>query len=66
VVPGFINTKMVESVPEAVQERVREKIALGKFGSPEDVANLVLFLSSCERSGYITGEAMECRGMISL
>mmetsp|Transcript_8549 Transcript_8549/g.14205 ORF Transcript_8549/g.14205 Transcript_8549/m.14205 type:complete len:253 (+) Transcript_8549:115-873(+) len=66
VVPGFIDTNMVQSVPEAVQDRVRERIALGKFGSPEDVANLILFLSSCERSGYITGETMECSGMISM
>lgn len=66
VAPGFIETPMVASVPDKVQDAVRQKVALGKFGSADDVANLILFLASCERSGYITGEAMECSGLISL
>lgn len=66
VVPGFISTPMVELVPGKVQSKVQQQIALGKFGAPEDVANLILFLASCERAGYITGEAVECSGLISL
>jgi NAD(P)-dependent dehydrogenase (short-subunit alcohol dehydrogenase family) len=66
VCPGFIETPMVQLVPEKVQDQVKQKIALGKFGRPEDVANLILFLASCERSGYITGEAIECSGLLSL
>jgi len=66
VAPGFIETPMVQAVPDKVQDAVRQKIALGRFGSAEDVANLILFLASCERSGYMTGETVECSGMISL
>jgi NAD(P)-dependent dehydrogenase (short-subunit alcohol dehydrogenase family) len=66
VCPGFIQTPMVQAVPDKVQAQIQQKIALGKFGQPEDVANLILFLASCERAGYITGEAMECSGLISL
>mmetsp|Transcript_3122 Transcript_3122/g.4733 ORF Transcript_3122/g.4733 Transcript_3122/m.4733 type:complete len:236 (+) Transcript_3122:94-801(+) len=66
VVPGFIKTPMVSTVPEKVQNMVRQRVALGKFGEAEDVANLILFLASCKRSGYITGEAIECSGLITL
>ncbi len=66
VCPGFIETPMVQSVPDKVQDQIRQKVALREFGRPEDVANLILFLSSCERSRYITGEAIECSGLISL
>mmetsp|Transcript_12336 Transcript_12336/g.18950 ORF Transcript_12336/g.18950 Transcript_12336/m.18950 type:complete len:236 (-) Transcript_12336:1618-2325(-) len=66
VVPGFIRTPMVSSVPEKIQNMVKQRVALGEFGEAEDVANLILFLASCKRSGYITGEAVECSGLISL
>jgi 3-oxoacyl-[acyl-carrier protein] reductase len=66
VCPGFIETPMVESVPIKVQHRMQQKISLGRFGKPQDVANLILFLASCNRAGYITGESMECSGMISI
>jgi len=66
VVPGFIATPMAEAVPEHVLNNIlQNKIALRRLGKPEDVANLVAFLAS-ERSQYITGEAIECSGMISL
>ena len=67
VLPGFIATEMTDAVPDAVKESISRKIVWQQqFGQPDDVANLVLFLASCRRSGYITGEAMECSGMISL
>jgi len=66
IVPGFIDTPMSQAVPEPVLSAVRNKITQQRFGSPDDIANLVLFLASCKRSGYITGECIECSGMISL
>ena len=65
VLPGFIATPMTHAVPDHVLTSIQPKIALGRFGTPEDVANLIVFLAS-ERSRYITGEAIECSGMISL
>lgn len=65
VLPGFINTQMAQAVPEPILNAVEKKIPLGRFGDPNDIANLVLFLAS-ERSGYITGECIECSGMIAL
>ena len=66
VVPGFVVTPMSQAVPEPILQAMKTKIPLGRLGSPEDIANLIAFLASCKRSGYITGECIECSGMISL
>jgi NAD(P)-dependent dehydrogenase (short-subunit alcohol dehydrogenase family) len=67
VLPGFIDTEMTQAVPVTVREHIQQKIVFQQqFGKPSDIANLILFLASCHRSGYITGEAIECSGMISL
>jgi 3-oxoacyl-[acyl-carrier protein] reductase len=50
VVLGFIDTPMAQSVPDYVKERIIPKIPLGRFGTAEEVANLVNFLLS-PRSG---------------
>ena len=63
---GFIATPMAQAVPERILSEVTDKIALKRLGHPEDVANLVLFLASGARSGYITGEVFECSGMLRL
>lgn len=66
ILPGFIDTPMVHAVPEHALRRAEEKIALRRLGRPEEVADLAAFLASSERSGYITGETIECSGMIRL
>lgn len=57
---------MLSKVPEKIRTEMITKVALRRLGRPEDVANLVLFLASNERSGYITGETLECSGMSRL
>lgn len=57
VAPGFIRTDMTEKLPENVRENAVKTIPLGKMGSPEDVAQAVLFLAG-EASDYITGQAL--------
>lgn len=57
VAPGFIRTDMTEKLSESVQENALKTIPLGKMGSPEDVAQAVLFLAG-EASGYITGQVL--------
>ena len=66
ILPGFIDTPMAKAVPERIRDGIKGKIPLGEFGRSEDIANLTLFLASSERSGYITGETIECSGMIAL
>ena len=61
IAPGFIRTKMTDVLSEDVKEKMLSVIPLKKFGQPEDVANLVLFLS-CEDSSYITGQVIQIDG----
>lgn len=61
VSPGFIETDMTISRSAEIRDKVREQIALGRLGSPEDVAGIVAFLASGE-AGYITGQIIRVNG----
>ena len=61
VAPGFVRTDMLEEVPERVQERILERIPLGRFASVEDVVSIVSFLAG-ERSSYMTGQILGVNG----
>ena len=61
VAPGFIETDMTAALSEDIRERYKEQIPLGRFGSPEEVANVVLFLCS-DLASYITGETIHVNG----
>jgi len=64
VAPGFIRTAMTDALDEDVQEKMKELIPLGRFGEPEDIANVVLFLAS-DASAYVTGQVLStCGGMV--
>jgi len=65
VAPGFIQTSMTERLPVEVKEKLSSQIPLGKMGTPEDVASVVLFLVS-EKSSYITGEVIRVDGGIAM
>ncbi|MBR5636921.1 MAG: SDR family oxidoreductase, partial [Pseudobutyrivibrio sp.] len=61
VAPGFIQTAMTDKLPDNVKEDYLKQIPVGRFGSPEDVANVVEFLAS-EKSDYVTGQVIEVTG----
>ena len=61
VAPGFIETDMTRSLPEEVRKAYQGQIPLGRFGSPEDVANMVIFLSQ-DAAGYVTGQILHVNG----
>jgi len=61
VAPGFIQTEMTASLPEDIKKKMLEAIPLAKLGTPQDVANLCLFLASDE-SSYITGQVITIDG----
>jgi 3-oxoacyl-[acyl-carrier protein] reductase len=65
VAPGFIETKMVESVPESIKIAVKQLTALGRFGKPEEVANVVFFLAT-EEASFITGEIIHVDGGLAI
>jgi 3-oxoacyl-[acyl-carrier protein] reductase len=64
VAPGYIQTEMTESLPEAAKQAFLANIPLKRAGLPEDVANAVLFFAADE-STYITGQVLPvCGGLL--
>jgi 3-oxoacyl-[acyl-carrier protein] reductase len=64
VAPGFIETEMTHALDENVRKQWADSIPLKRGGSPEDVANVCLFLAS-DMSGYVTGQTLSvCGGML--
>lgn len=61
IAPGFIETEMTAALDEAVVQQWREAIPLKRGGTPEDVANLCIFLGS-DMSTYITGQTINVDG----
>ena len=59
--PGFIKSEMTEKINDNFKQTLLDKISLERFGTPEDVANAALFLSS-DFSNYITGETIHVNG----
>ena len=65
VAPGFIETDMTDALSDKHREAISSRIACGRLGQPEDVANLVKFLASDE-AGYITGQVICIDGGMAL
>lgn len=61
VCPGLIQTEMTAKIPDEHMKQLLSNIALGRVGSPEEVAHLIAFLASNE-SSYITGAAIDING----
>ncbi|MCL4134933.1 UNVERIFIED_CONTAM: hypothetical protein GTU68_029229 [Idotea baltica] len=61
ITPGFIETDMTEALDEKVKAEHFKAIPLGKYGSADDIASLVNFISSAE-SSYITGQVIGVNG----
>ena len=64
IAPGFIITDMTNSLPENVREEWAKQIPLRRGGTPEDVANVALFLAS-DLSSYVSGQVINCCGAMS-
>ena len=61
VAPGFIESKMTESLPDAVKQSCLDLTSLKRFGKPEDVANAVAWLCGDDAS-YVTGQVIGVNG----
>jgi len=61
IAPGFIDTDMTAALPEEARKVLLEQIALGRLGSPDDIANTVLYLAS-DLAGYVTGQVLVVDG----
>jgi len=61
IAPGFIDTDMTRALPEASRAAMLEQIPLGRFGAPEEIAAMVVFLAG-DGGAYITGETIQING----
>jgi 3-oxoacyl-[acyl-carrier protein] reductase len=61
VAPGFVETDMLEEVPDRVREKILRDIPLNRFATVEDVAGIVSFVASPE-SSYMTGQVIGVNG----
>ena len=61
IAPGFIESPMTSKLNENQRSDIMDKIPMKRFGSPNDVANLALFLAS-ENASYITGQTFHVNG----
>ncbi len=61
IAPGFIDTDMTESLPEAVKLGATQAIPMKRMGTPQEIAHLAVFLAS-DSSSYITGEVIRVDG----
>ena len=65
VAPGFVETPILETVPDKVLQQLREQVPLKRLGRPEEIANVYAVLASDEAS-YINGTVIEVSGGMSV
>jgi 3-oxoacyl-[acyl-carrier protein] reductase len=61
VAPGVVLTEMGASIPAAAREQMLTQIPLNRFGEPEEIASVILFLCS-DLSSYVTGQTLHVNG----
>ncbi|WP_320128448.1 3-oxoacyl-[acyl-carrier-protein] reductase [uncultured Sphaerochaeta sp.] len=65
VAPGFIETAMTEALPDSLKDTIKTQIPLGRIGSAQEVAEVVVFLAS-DKASYITGQVLSVDGGMAM
>jgi 3-oxoacyl-[acyl-carrier protein] reductase len=61
VAPGYVETELTGSLPEKVKEQILGQVPAGRFGEPEEIAEVVAFLAG-EGAAYVTGQTIAVDG----
>ena len=61
VAPGYVETDIVEDLPKELKQSIMDRVPIGRFGYPEEIAGMVGFLAS-EAASYVTGQAIAVDG----
>ncbi len=61
IAPGFIRSDMTDALPEEQREQLKQQIALGRLGEPEEIAHAVMFLAG-PGGAYVTGQTLHVNG----
>lgn len=61
IAPGVVETTMAATIPEEIRNKMRDKIPLGRFARPDEIAATVLYLCS-PLASYVTGQTIEVNG----
>ena len=61
VAPGYVETELTGVLPENVKEQILGQVPVGRFGEPEEIAEVVVFLAG-ERAAYVTGQTIAVDG----
>ena len=65
ICPGFIETPILDSIPDKVLRSIEERVPMGRLGTPEEIANTYAWLASDEAS-YINGAVIEVSGGVTI
>ena len=61
VAPGYVETDIVEDLPQELKQYIMDRVPIGRFGQPEEIAGMVGFLAS-DAASYVTGQAIAVDG----
>ena len=61
VAPGYVETELTAGLPEHLKEQILGQVPVGRFGEPEEIAEVVAFLAG-ERAAYVTGQTIAVDG----